>query len=35
LVMSSEPESWMGRDNSLTLTLPPLGALVLRPVVEA
>jgi 1,4-alpha-glucan branching enzyme len=26
----SEPLSWMGHDNSISLTLPPLGALVLK-----
>ena len=30
LAMTSEPDAWMGRDDSLVLTLPPLGALVLR-----
>jgi 1,4-alpha-glucan branching enzyme len=30
LAISSEPLSWMGQRDSLTLTLPPLAALVLR-----
>ena len=30
LDIRSEPLPWMGRRDSLTLTLPPLGALVLR-----
>ena len=29
--ISCESVSWMGRDNSIVLTLPPLGALILRP----
>ena len=34
LAIPSEPLSWMGRSDSLVLTLPPLGALVLRLVEE-
>ena len=34
LTIRSEPRSWMGRTDSIVLTLPPLGALVLRLVEE-
>jgi 1,4-alpha-glucan branching enzyme len=30
--LASEARAWMGREHSLTLTLPPLGGLVLKPV---
>jgi len=30
LALHSEGRPWMGRNHSLVLTLPPLGALVLR-----
>jgi len=30
LPLASEPVSWMGRDQSITLTLPPLGAILLE-----
>jgi 1,4-alpha-glucan branching enzyme len=35
LAINSEPRPWMDRDDSLTLTLPPLGALVLRLVADS
>jgi 1,4-alpha-glucan branching enzyme len=34
LEIASEPHAWMGRDDSLVLTLPPIGALILRRVEE-
>ncbi len=30
--ITTEPTSWMGHPHSMTLTLPPLGALILQPV---
>jgi 1,4-alpha-glucan branching enzyme len=29
--ITTEPSSWMGHPHSMTLTLPPLGALILQP----
>ena len=29
--VQSNPQSWMGRPHSISLTLPPLGAVVLQP----
>ena len=31
LLIDSEPTPWMGYKHSISLTLPPLGALVLKP----
>jgi 1,4-alpha-glucan branching enzyme len=30
-LVATEPHAWMGFNNSISITLPPLGALILQP----